>query len=92
MKAIPPSGNAKATSMVATASTATAPGGGLGSGIDQHLGFDISAYIQPSDMQKWWDSSPYYDAIFYVQARLVTREPSNLMRRGSQRSRHKAGA
>jgi hypothetical protein len=66
MNAIPLSGSAKAAPIVAATSAEIPPDGGVGGGIDQHLGFDISAYIQPGDMQKWWDSSPYFDAIFYV--------------------------
>ena len=66
MKVVPLSEDNKVAPMTDAASAAASSGGGLGSGIDQHLGFDISKFMPLADMQKWWDSSPYYDAIFYV--------------------------
>ncbi len=31
-----------------------------------HLGFDIYSVLSISDMQTWWDSSPYYDTGLYL--------------------------
>jgi photosystem II stability/assembly factor-like uncharacterized protein len=39
---------------------------GLSIGVSQKLGFDISRYLSPKVMQTWWNSSPYYDAVFYA--------------------------
>ena len=36
------------------------------SGIDQHLGFDRTDVLSISDMQIWWNSSPYYDVGIYA--------------------------
>jgi photosystem II stability/assembly factor-like uncharacterized protein len=36
------------------------------SGIDQHLGFDSTNVLSVSDMQTWWNTSPYYDVGIYL--------------------------
>ncbi|HMD76247.1 MAG TPA: glycoside hydrolase domain-containing protein [Terracidiphilus sp.] len=65
LKTIPIKTSAVGTSGATAAAMAAGAGTGQ-SGIDQHLGFDISKYMPPAEMKKWWDSSPYYDAIFYA--------------------------
>jgi photosystem II stability/assembly factor-like uncharacterized protein len=36
------------------------------SGMDQHLGFDKTDVLLRPNMQKWWNSSPYYDVGIYL--------------------------
>ncbi len=45
---------------------AVASEAGLASGTSKRLGFDKSDVLLPSEMQKWWNASPYYDVGLYL--------------------------
>ena len=47
---------------------AATPAPAASAGVSQHLGFDISQFVDEDTMQAWWNSSPYFDAIFYLPA------------------------
>lgn len=56
----------------------TSPRGGLGSGIDQYLGFDNSTLPTINQMQTWRDSSPFYDVGIYLPGAISALPNPNL--------------
>jgi len=55
-----------AVSKTRATAASTSFGGGLSSGISQHLGFETRRVPSMADMQTWWDSSPYYEVGVYT--------------------------
>jgi hypothetical protein len=49
------------------------------SGIDQHLGFDRTDVLPIPNMQKWWNSSPYYDVGIYLPGSPNRHNDKNLL-------------
>ncbi len=49
------------------------------SGVDQHLGFDRTDVLLTSEMDKWWNSSPYYDVGIYLPGSPNRHNDKNLM-------------